>query len=45
MILIGMSAIFDAYDLPVENLVPWPKEARNGIEWAKRYLETYMVQW
>ena len=41
----GMSAIFDAYDLPVENLIPWPKEVRNGIERAKLHLETYKVQW
>ena len=28
-----------------ERLVPWPKEVRNGIEWAKMHLEIYAVQW
>jgi len=28
-----------------ERLIPWPKEVRNGIEWAKRHLEIYAVQW
>lgn len=28
-----------------ERLVPWPKEVRNGIEWAKMHLEIFSVQW
>jgi hypothetical protein len=28
-----------------ERLIPWPKEVRNGIEWAKMHLEIYSVQW
>ena len=28
-----------------ERLIPWPKEVRNGIEWAKMHLEMYAVQW
>jgi hypothetical protein len=28
-----------------ERLIPWPKEVRNGIEWAKMHLEIYAVQW
>jgi hypothetical protein len=28
-----------------ERLIPWPKEVRNGIEWAKMHLEVYSVQW
>lgn len=28
-----------------ERLIPWPKEVRNGIEWAKMHLEMYSVQW
>ncbi|HNQ44594.1 MAG TPA: hypothetical protein PKI59_09185, partial [Candidatus Cloacimonadota bacterium] len=28
-----------------ERLLPWPKEVRNGIEWAKMRLEIYAVQW
>jgi len=28
-----------------ERLLPWPKEVRNGIEWAKMHLEIYSVQW
>jgi len=27
-----------------ERLLPWPKEVRNGIEWAKMHLEIYAVQ-
>ena len=28
-----------------ERLIPWPKEVRNGIEWAKLHLEIFSVQW
>jgi hypothetical protein len=28
-----------------ERLIPWPKEVRNGIEWAKMHLEVFAVQW
>lgn len=28
-----------------ERLIPWPKEVRNGIEWAKMHLEIYAVEW
>ena len=28
-----------------ERLIPWPKEVRNGIEWARMHLEIYAVQW
>ena len=28
-----------------ERLIPFPKEVRNGIEWAKMHLEIYAVQW
>lgn len=28
-----------------ERLIPWPKEVRNGIEWAKMHLEIFSVQW
>lgn len=28
-----------------ERLIPWPKEVRNGIEWAKMHLEIFTVQW
>jgi hypothetical protein len=28
-----------------ERLVPWPKEVRNGIEWAKLHLEIFTVEW
>jgi hypothetical protein len=31
--------------LDSERLVPWPKEVRNGIEWAKLHLEIFPVQW
>jgi hypothetical protein len=42
-------ALFTAYiqehPLEGERLIPWPKEVRNGIEWAKMHLEIYSVQW
>ena len=28
-----------------ERLIPWPKEVRNGIEWAKMHQEIFAVQW
>ncbi|MBX2997600.1 MAG: hypothetical protein KF893_03745 [Caldilineaceae bacterium] len=28
-----------------QRLIPWPKEVRNGIEWAKMHVEIYAVQW
>jgi hypothetical protein len=27
-----------------ERLIPWPKEVRNGIEWAKIHLEIFSIQ-
>jgi hypothetical protein len=33
------------HPLEGERLIPWPKEVRNGIEWAKMHLEIYSVQW
>jgi len=42
-------AMFTAYiqehPLAGERLIPWPKEVRNGIEWAKMHLEIYTVHW
>lgn len=42
-------AMFTAYiqekHLEGERLIPWPKEVRNGIEWAKMHLDIYAVQW
>jgi hypothetical protein len=42
-------SMFTAYiqqnALEGERLIPWPKEVRNGIEWAKMHLEVYAVQW
>jgi hypothetical protein len=28
-----------------ERLIPWPKEVRNGIQWAKMHLEVFRVEW
>lgn len=28
-----------------ERLIPWPKEVRNGIEWARIHQEIFSVQW
>ena len=33
------------HQLAEERLVPWPKEVRNGIEWAKMHLEIYAILW
>jgi hypothetical protein len=33
------------HDLEETRLVPWPKEVRNGIEWARMHLEVFAVQW
>ncbi|MBN2460984.1 MAG: DUF4332 domain-containing protein [Candidatus Cloacimonetes bacterium] len=45
----GIIARFSEYirtvHLDDERLIPWPKEVRNGIEWAKMHLEVYTVQW
>jgi hypothetical protein len=42
-------AMFSEYikgnHLDSERLIPWPKEVRNGIEWAKRHLEIFAVEW
>jgi len=42
-------AMFTKYiqvnNLEGERLVPWPKEVRNGIEWAKLHLEIFAVEW
>jgi hypothetical protein len=42
-------AMFTAYiqetHLEEKRLIPWPKEVRNGIEWARMHLEIYAVQW
>jgi hypothetical protein len=42
-------ALFTQYlqenNLEGERLVPWPKEVRNGIEWARLHLEIFAVQW
>jgi hypothetical protein len=43
----GIIARFTEYiqenNLAGERLVPWPKEVRNGIEWAKLHLEIFAV--
>lgn len=33
------------HGLTTERLVPWPKEVRNGIEWAKMHLSIYAIEW
>lgn len=42
-------ALFTRYvkenNLASERLVPWTKEVRNGIEWARRHLEIFAVEW
>ena len=31
--------------LETVRLIPWPKEVRNGIEWARMHLRVYAVAW
>jgi hypothetical protein len=31
--------------LETVRLIPWPKEVRNGIEWAKLHLSIFAVAW
>jgi hypothetical protein len=31
--------------LEEKRLIPWPKEVRNGIEWAKKHLSVFKVRW
>ena len=33
------------HELETERLVPWPKEVRNGIEWARLHLSIFEVEW
>ena len=33
------------HDLDAVRLVPWPKEVRNGIEWARQHLKVFAVEW
>jgi len=33
------------HELETERLVPWPKEVRNGIEWARLHLSIFAVEW
>ncbi len=32
-------------NLESERLIPWPREVRNGIEWARLHLSIYAVEW
>ena len=33
------------HDLEAVRLIPWPKEVRNGIEWAMLHLNIFAVEW
>lgn len=33
------------HELEADRMVPWPKEVRNGIEWAKYHLSIFEVEW
>ena len=44
-IIARFTRYIEEHHLVEERLVPWPKEVRNGIEWAKLHLEIYAVQW
>jgi hypothetical protein len=39
------TSYIQANDSEAQRLIPWPKEVRNGIEWAKMHLEIYTVEW
>ena len=45
----GVIAIFTDYikrhDLEADRVIPWPKEVRNGIEWAKMQISIFEVEW
>jgi len=44
-IIARFSAYIQENPLEGERLIPWPKEVRNGIEWARMHLQIYSVQW
>ena len=33
------------HDLDSVRLIPWPKEVRNGIEWAKLHVSIFAIEW
>lgn len=45
VIIAMFTEYIQAKHLAEERLVPWPKEVRNGIEWAKMHLEIYAIEW
>ncbi|MBN1920704.1 MAG: hypothetical protein JW892_05630, partial [Anaerolineae bacterium] len=44
-IIARFAVYLEAHPQAGERLVPFPKEIRNGIEWARLHLETFTVQW
>jgi hypothetical protein len=41
----AFAAYIQSQGLASERLVPWPKEVRNSIEWAKMHLQIFEVEW
>lgn len=44
-IIAAFAEYVESHGLEAVRLVPWPKEVRNGIEWAKHHLSVYAVEW
>ncbi len=44
-IIARFNAYMQEYPQVGERLIPFPKEVRNGIEWARLHLETFAVEW
>jgi hypothetical protein len=44
-IIARFTAYMQEHPLENERMIPWPKEVRNGIEWAKLHLEVFSIQW
>jgi hypothetical protein len=44
-IIASFTQYIQAHPQEGDRLVPWSKEVRNGIEWARLHLEVYAVEW
>jgi hypothetical protein len=44
-IIASFSDYVEQHNLQAERLLPWPREVRNGIEWAKLHLSIFSVEW
>ena len=44
-IIASFSEYVRQHNLEAVRLVPWPREVRNGIEWARLHLSIFSVEW